>query len=201
VPPWWQPGLATHPNPALPWRQPDLACRCYWVDLPISTTSISIGAIDPARSRPTMHLAPPDRVTPPPSCRLAGYTRSPAAISFWLARSLIEIESPTARRPRAYYSSIGIDWAYRLGHRLCISRPSTAARPIGSSLTPLPSTTRIFSEQQGCCCVASSGHSTAACVSASLLHLHRLHLCIDDYAAPSVCTRSSSSSRRYPRCR
>jgi hypothetical protein len=166
----------------------------------LSGGSAHLHHVNPCR-RPTKHLAPPDQVTPPPSCCLVGYTRSPAAVSFWLARSLIGIESPTARRPRAYYSGIGIDWAYWLGHRLCISRPSTAARPIGSSSTPLLSTTRIFSEQQGCCCVASSGRSTAACVSASPLHLHRLHLCIDDCAAPSVCTRSSSSSCRYPRRR
>jgi hypothetical protein len=65
--------------------------------------------VDPRRRlRPR---ASPDRVAPPLSCHLAGYIRSPAAVSFWNARSLIGIELPIARRPRAYYSGIGIEWA------------------------------------------------------------------------------------------
>jgi hypothetical protein len=118
------------------------------------------------------HLHHVDRVAPPPSCCLARYTRSPTVVSFWFARSLIRIESPTACRPRVYFS--------------------------GSSSTPSPSTTRIFSEQQGCCCVTSSGRSTAACVSASLLHLHHCHLCIDDCAALVLLIGLLSSSYLYP---
>ena len=57
-----------------------------------------------------MRLAPPNRDAPPLSCHLAGYTRSPAVVSFWFARSLIGIESPTTRRPRAFYSDIGINF-------------------------------------------------------------------------------------------
>ena len=44
----------------------------------------------------------------------------------------------------------------------------------------MPSSTRIFSEQQGCCCVTSSGRSTVASVFASPLRLHCRALCIDD---------------------
>ena len=44
----------------------------------------------------------------------------------------------------------------------------------------MPSTTRIFSEQQSCCCVTSSGRSTVASVFASPLRLHCRALCIDD---------------------
>jgi len=50
----------------------------------------------------------------------------------------------------------------------------------------------IFSEQQGCCYVASSGCSTAARVSASPLHLHYRHLCIDDCAAQSLLRHPSA---------
>jgi len=140
-----------------------------------------------APSTPRVHdPPPPDRDAPPPSCRLARYTQSPAVVSFWFAQSLIGIESPTVRRPRAFYLSISIDF-------------------IASS----PSTTCIFSEQQGCCCVASLGHSTVVHVYASPLHLHRHHLCVlrNPYCAIRLhkvfvlLIGSLSSSCHYPRRR
>ena len=54
----------------------------------------------------------------------------------------------------------------------------------------------MFSEQQGCCCVASSGRSTAVSVSTSPLHLHRRHLCIDDCAAQSLLCHPSAQGLR-----
>jgi hypothetical protein len=102
----------------------------------LSGGSAHLDHVDPRRclrpraSATAVLLMLPDRVAPPPSCRLAGYTRSPVAVSFWFARSLIGNESPTARRPRAYYSGIGIDWA--IG---CPGTPS--AVPIGRA-SPIP---------------------------------------------------------------
>jgi len=54
----------------------------------------------------------------------------------------------------------------------------------------------IFSEQRGCCYVASSGHSTVTRVFASPLHLHRRPLCIDDCAVQSLPRHASAQGRR-----
>ena len=72
------------------------------------------GRICPSPPRRSALAPSTPRVRDPP-CALrcpirTGYTRSAAAVSFWFARSLIGIESPTARRPRAFYSTIGIDF-------------------------------------------------------------------------------------------
>ena len=128
------------------------------------------------------------RVTLPPSCRLARYTRSPAAVSFWFARSLIRIESPTACRPRTFYSGIGIDFIDTVSE-YC----AHLLRAIGLLLC------RLIGPQHRRPCLASS------------LHLHRRHLCIDDLHNPCCAIHlhkvfvlligSSSSSCHYPRRR
>ena len=65
---------------------------------------------------------------------------------------------------------------------------------VRSTLTP--STTRIFSEQKGYYCVASSGHSTAVRVSASPLRLYRRHLCIYNRVAQSLLCHPSTQGLR-----
>ena len=100
MPSGWQSSPATRPDLALPWRQTDPTCRCCQANVPISTTSIPVVTFDPTRLWPAVRLALTNRVTPLPPCRLAGYTRSLVVVSFWFAQSLIEIESPTGRRPR-----------------------------------------------------------------------------------------------------
>ena len=159
--PWWRLGLATSLDPVLPWRQPDLACRYCRADLPSP----------PRRSA----LAPSTLHVRDPPCALrrpikTGYTRSAAAVSFWFARSLIGIESPTARRPRAFYSNIDIDFIDTVFEYYVHLRRAT-----GLLLCSLI-------EPQHCCpCVRF------AVASPSPSSVHR-RLCCAIPAAPSVCT-------------
>jgi hypothetical protein len=101
---------------------------------------------------------------------------------FGFARSLIGLRHPSPVDLTRMYSSFGIDYI--------------DVSIAGSSSTPLSSTMRIFSKQWGCCCAATSGHSTAARVFASSLHLHCRPLCIDDCAAKSLLRHMSAQGLR-----
>jgi hypothetical protein len=128
-------------------------------------------AFDPACSRPTVRLAPLDRDAPPLSCRFVGYTKSPVVVSFWFARSLIGIESPTVRRPRAFYSGIGINFIDTISeYYVHLLRATGLLLCIGP--------------QHRCPCVRF------AVASPSSSSVHR-QLCCAIPATPSVCTRSS----------
>jgi hypothetical protein len=101
------------------------------------------------------------------------YTRSSTTIYFWFAHHRSGLSHPP------------------LIDLVCSTMVSTL-----TSSTPSPSTTCIFPEQHGCCCVASSAHNTAIRVYAFPLHLHRRHLCIDDYAAQSLLRYPSTQGLR-----
>jgi len=177
VPPWWRPGPATRLDPALPWRQLDLACRCCRADLSIHLVDLRW------RFRPRVFVT-----RRAPCAARSGHTAavmsscwvhlicccSAAAVSFWFAGSLIGIESPTARRPRAFYSTIGIDFIDTVSEYYV-----HLLRAIGLLLC------RLIGPQHRCPCV----HFVVASSSPSSVHRR---LCCAIPAAPSVCTRSSS---------
>jgi hypothetical protein len=115
---------------------------------------------------------------------------------FGFARSLIGLRHPSPVDLTRTYSSFGIDY--------------TNVSIIGSSSTSLSSTTRIFSEQWVCCCVASLGHSTTARVCSLRRCIYIAVPCASMTVLPNLCFAirlhkvfvlligSTSSSCRYP---
>jgi hypothetical protein len=174
--PWWWPANLRHPR-ATP-RDRDLPCA---PGRPPLAARFAAGRrpIGPRRHRRVVLLGTPDPL-----------------LSFWFTRSMIGIESPTAHRPRVYFSNTSMAKSYdplspsnrAAGLLLC--------RLIGPQHRRLCVHFVVASTASWLGCVTSSGHNTTACVhitvaSTSPSHAHR-RLCCAIFATPSVCTRSSS---------